>query len=178
MWFPEAPIPPSCCGACIADLTCGILLSGLIASSGIREAKSSVIKAHGGAIRTVAFSCDGRRLLTGSDDKTIKVWLVQGQKFLATLTGHINWVRSAEFHPDGGTIVSGSDDRTVRLWDLERHECLQQFNDGMGMINSVRFHPNGSLLGTGGSDNWVQGARYGTFEARCSFNITLQMQGL
>jgi hypothetical protein len=27
---------------------------------------------------------------------------VQGQKFLATLTGHINWVRSAEFHPDGG----------------------------------------------------------------------------
>jgi WD40 repeat protein len=40
-----------------------------------REAKSSVIKAHGGAIRTVAFSCDGRRLLTGSDDKTIKVLL-------------------------------------------------------------------------------------------------------
>lgn len=85
-----------------------------------------------------------------------QVWLVHGQKFLATLAGHINWVRSAEFHPDGGTIVSGSDDRTVRLWDLERHECLQQFSDGMGMINSVRFHPNGSLLGTGGSDNYVQ----------------------
>lgn len=37
------------------------------------EAKSSVIKAHGGAVRTVAFSYDGQCLLTGSDDKTIKV---------------------------------------------------------------------------------------------------------
>ena len=121
----------------------------MIISRFFREAKSSVIKAHGGAVRTVAFSNDGRCLLTGSDDKTIKVlltysfslilniflgllhsnittrcnnlyyfdnsimelvsllrsgqvWLVQGQKFCATLTGHINWVRSAEFHPDGG----------------------------------------------------------------------------
>ncbi|KAG0615652.1 hypothetical protein M758_5G058100 [Ceratodon purpureus] len=156
MSSPVVRIPLSCCGAYIVALTFAIPLSGLTASSAIREAKSSVIKAHGGAVRTVAFSCDGRCLLTGSDDKTIKVWLVQGQKFLATLTGHINWVRSAEFHPDGGTIVSGSDDRTVRLWDFERHECLQQFSDGMGMINSVRFHPNGSLLGTGGSDNCVQ----------------------
>uniref|UniRef100_A0A7I4B151 Uncharacterized protein n=1 Tax=Physcomitrium patens TaxID=3218 RepID=A0A7I4B151_PHYPA len=145
------------------------------------EAKSSVIKAHGGAVRTVAFSHDGQCLLSGSDDKTIKIWMVQGQKFLSTLIGHINWVRSAEFSPDNSAdvssvigcrrIVSGSDDRTVRLWDLERHECIQQFNDGMGLINSVRFHPNGCLLGTGGSDNCVQ-----VFQCLPSMSSNLQHQ--
>eukprot|EP00959_Pyramimonas_sp_CCMP1952_P099625 2082758-Pyramimonas_sp.AAC.3 len=40
---------------------------------GNSEGKSSVIKAHNGTIRTVAFSRDGRKLITGSDDKTVKV---------------------------------------------------------------------------------------------------------
>ena len=44
---------------------------------GYREGKSSIIKAHNGTIRTVAFSRDGRKLITGSDDKTVKVIYTQ-----------------------------------------------------------------------------------------------------
>ncbi|KAH8959232.1 hypothetical protein BDL97_06G068700 [Sphagnum fallax] len=84
-----------------------------------------------------------------------QIWLVHKQKFLITLTGHLNWLRSAEFSPDDRHICSGGDDRTIRLWDVERHECLQHL-EGMGMINSVRFHPDGSCLGTGGNDQCVQ----------------------
>ncbi|KAH8959233.1 hypothetical protein BDL97_06G068700 [Sphagnum fallax] len=155
MLFQVALILPSCYGACIVERTCVILLCDPTVSLVIREAKSTVIKAHGGAVRTIGFSHDGQFLLTGSDDKTIKIWLVHKQKFLITLTGHLNWLRSAEFSPDDRHICSGGDDRTIRLWDVERHECLQHL-EGMGMINSVRFHPDGSCLGTGGNDQCVQ----------------------
>ena len=67
---------------------------------------------------SVAFSPDGKRIVSGSDDKTVRVWdAATGQPIGAPLTGHTGAVNSVAFSPDGKRIVSGSDDKTVRVWD-------------------------------------------------------------
>jgi WD40 repeat protein len=67
----------------------------------------------------VAFSPDGKRLVSGSFDQTVKVWDAQRGQELLTLKGHTGHVTSVAFSPDGQRIVSGSADSTVKVWNAE-----------------------------------------------------------
>ncbi len=66
-------------------------------------------------MRSVSFSADGRTLATASDDKTVKLWSLPAQRFVATLAGHSNWVRTAQISPDGRLVVSAGDDRCIKV---------------------------------------------------------------
>ena len=66
----------------------------------------------------MAISGDGRRLLTGGDDRTLKYWDVATGKLLDSFAGHADTVTCVAFSHDGRRAVSGSYDRTVRLWGL------------------------------------------------------------
>ena len=67
---------------------------------------------------SVAFSPDGHRIVSGSDDKTVRVWdAATGQPVGPPLTGHTDPVMGVAFSPDGQRIASGSDDNTLRVWD-------------------------------------------------------------
>ena len=75
---------------------------------------------------SVAFSPDGKTILTGSrDDNTAKLWDLNGHE-LKTFAGHTSYVMSVAFSPDGKTILTGSSDNTAKLWDLNGQE-LQTF---------------------------------------------------
>ena len=67
----------------------------------------------------MAFSPDGNRLVSSSEDGTIKIWDAQTGQQLLTLKGHVAWVWSVAFSPDGKRIVSGSEDGTLKVWDTE-----------------------------------------------------------
>jgi hypothetical protein len=70
-------------------------------------------------LNNVAFSPDGERIASGSEDKTVRLWDVNSGKEIAPFKGHESSVWSVAFSPDGNRIASGSDDKTVRIWRFD-----------------------------------------------------------
>jgi WD40 repeat protein len=66
----------------------------------------------------VAFSTDGKRVLTGSLDQTVRLWDVRTGKQLAAFEGHKSCVSKVAFSPDGAYAISGGWDKTARQWKL------------------------------------------------------------
>lgn len=73
---------------------------------------------HTSTIISVAFSRDGTRVLTGSHDKTAKLWDAATGEQIRTFSGHTHWVNSVAFSPDGTQVLTGSTDQTAKLWDI------------------------------------------------------------
>ena len=91
-------------------------------------------------------------MITSSDDKTVKLWTVNRQQFIASLIGHKNWVRSARFSPDARMALSGGDDKVVKLWDCRTRQPIAEYYESRGQINQVKFHPSGNSIAAAGDD--------------------------
>ena len=70
-------------------------------------------------VESVAYSPDGTKIISGSRDRTIKIWDANTGECLKTLKGHSDCVEYVTFSPDGKRIVSGSDDKTIKIWGVE-----------------------------------------------------------
>ena len=95
---------------------------------------------HGGShVMAIAFSKNGTHMVSGSFDKTIRIWdVVTGHQVGEALRGHEKFVNSVAFSPDGKQIVSGSYDKTIRVWDVVTG---QQVGDSLrGHEGSVYSH--------------------------------------
>ncbi len=66
----------------------------------------------------LAITPDGKYIVSGSRDKTIKIWEFLSGQLIRTLTGHEHWVLSVAISPNGKYIASGSLDQTIKIWDL------------------------------------------------------------
>jgi WD40 repeat protein len=111
---------------------------------------------HQAPVRAVAFSSDGKQLVSGSEDYSVRLWNIDYDNFynsseVLSMTTHTNWVLSVAFSPDNTLIASGSADDSVILWRAENGEVVHHFDDisGYGDINSVAFSPDGALLAAG-----------------------------
>ncbi|MDJ0845960.1 WD40 repeat domain-containing protein [Crocosphaera sp.] len=82
---------------------------------------------HRNSVLSVVVTADGNKIISGSEDKTIKVWDLHRGKELRTFTGHSNRVDSVVVTPDGNKIISGSWDETIKVWDLHTGNCLATF---------------------------------------------------
>jgi len=78
-------------------------------------------------VNAVAYSPDGRWLVSGSSDKTLKVWDTESGREQITLVGHTRTITSASFSPDGRWIVSASYDKTLKLWDASSGDEVRAY---------------------------------------------------
>jgi len=109
------------------------------------EIKSS-LRGHNHYVSSLAFKPDDPNVLvTGSWDKTVKLWDLSTSTCLSTMTGHFDRVNSVCWNNDGTKLASGSDDSTVKIWNPATGECLWTVNVD-GRVDSIDFAPCGNKL--------------------------------
>jgi len=115
-----------------------------------------VLQGHTDIVRSVALTPDGRQAVTGSSDRTVRVWDLASGECLRTLEGHTAGVSSVALTPDGRQAVTGSGDRTVRVWDLNSGACLRTLEGHTESVGAVAITHDGQRVVTGSYDHTVR----------------------
>lgn len=102
---------------------------------------------HGGQVTSVAFSPDGRNLVSGGMDGMTKLWDVASGREIRTLGGQVQ-VTSVAFSPDGKLVASGSWGETIKIWEISTGRELYTLTTD-GVVTSLSFSPNGQELASG-----------------------------
>ncbi len=121
-----------------------------------RDAKpvSEVLRGHNAPTSSLSFDHDGGRLVSASEDRTVRVWDTTRMLELFTLHGHEGVVTAAAFSPDDRVIASSSLDGTIRLWDASAP--LAAVAETRRPVRGVAFVDNGTAIVSGHNDDIVR----------------------
>ena len=125
---------------------------GVFQEARVADAQVLAITGHGDSILCAAFSPDGLRVVTGSGDKTARIWDAATGLPIAQLTGHTNQVNSAVFSPDGLRVVTASHDQTARIWDAATGRQILALAGHADRVWSAAFSPDGTRIVTASKD--------------------------
>lgn len=117
---------------------------------------ASPFKGHTGPILCLALSADGKKVLSGGQDRTIRIWDAGSGKELAKLEGHSEAVAGVAFSRDGKNVLSGSHDRTLRFWDAETGKEIMKLEGHTDQITSVAISPDAKKAISGSRDKTVR----------------------
>ena len=138
-----------------AALFAGILVWSSLTQIAIAEAQSAppvtIVpnQAHTSVVNAVAFSNDGRLVVSGGADNLIKLWDVATGRLIRTLAGHGDWINSVSISPDRTQLVSAGRDGTMKLWDIVSGAMIRTFQgitDARG--TSAMFIKDGKVVGS------------------------------
>lgn len=113
------------------------------AVSDLRERK--VLRGHEKGVWSAAFSPDGTRVVTSSDDGTARLWEARTGKEIVVLRGHSGRLLSAEFSPEGTRVLTSFIDG-ARIWDATNGNQINVLLRGEGVIYSANFSPDGTRV--------------------------------
>src|ERR1700693_2948315 len=112
--------------------------------SSMATGEPTVIEAHGRHAQAVAFSKDGKRLVSTGQDACVRLWSVPGFRAGGVFEGHANGVNSLSLSPDGTLLATGSTDGTVRGGSFPQGK----FPHVLSKQLTATFSPDGELLAT------------------------------
>ena len=142
-------------------------LSGLLASTAMADDEAPILAldagGHTAVIRDVLFTPDGRKLISVSDDKTIRVRDVSSGQSVSVIrpsigTGSVGMIYAAAISPDGDTLAIGGYGRedenhgVVTLISLSRQQIIRRLHGHSDVVHDLAFSPDGSRLASGSSD--------------------------
>jgi WD40 repeat protein len=113
------------------------------------------LEGHRDGINAVIFTPDRKYIITGSSDKSIKVWSVKTGKEIKNLLGHSDYITSLSITKDGKYLASSSWDGTVNIWSLKKWKILTTLEGKFSYINSVAFSPTDKIIAFGGTDKKI-----------------------
>jgi WD40 repeat protein/uncharacterized caspase-like protein len=124
------------------------------------------LEGHTDSVVSVTFSPDERHILSGSYDRTIRLWDAQTGAQLRLFADtdisipHLGNLRdlitSVAFSPDGTRFVSGGYDNAVKLWDLATGTVVQRLEGHVARVNAVAFSPDGRRIVSAGLDTTIR----------------------
>lgn len=103
-------------------------------------------------VLSVAFSHDSNYILTGSEDRTARLWDRKTGQTIAILAGHIGSVRAVIFSECGNYSLTGSNDKTARLWDLATGQTIRVLEGHTDWVTAVAISTCSKYALTGSED--------------------------
>lgn len=128
--------------------------SGGEASDAFAQVPNKALKAHRRGVYALAVSPDGKTIISGSGDQTIKLWSLAEGKLRATLEGHNSEVRALAINPEGTMLASRDASKTIKLWSLSLPEG-QLLSTPQG-IQSLAISPDGNILASAAGENDIR----------------------
>jgi WD40 repeat protein len=107
---------------------------------------------HSASITSIAFSLDGRYVLSGSKDHTVKLWDVFLGREIRAFKGHSDVVSAVAFIPKSRLIISGSWDNTLKIWDATTGEEIRTLKGHTDRVTSVSVTRDGRYALSGSGD--------------------------
>ena len=135
-------------GVCIKNI------EGVIDNSGGNWLKN--FEGHLSPVSSVAYSPDGKYIVSGSYDGIIKIWDANTGKYLKTLLGGSRTIFSLAFSPDGSRIVSCSVDNTIKIWNANTGECIKTLKGDNDRFYSVAYSPDGTKIISCSADRYIK----------------------
>jgi len=110
-----------------------------------------VLEGHSRGVNWACFHPTQPLIVSGSDDRMIKLWRMSDTKCweVETFRGHLNNISCVMFHPHQDIIVSNSEDKTIRFWDLQKRNCIQTFRRDNDRFWILAVHPKINLIAAG-----------------------------
>jgi len=111
---------------------------------------------HRGAVTAVAWSPDGTRVATASDDKTARVWDARSGQPVSPRLEHQDGLADVAWSPDGTRVATASADKTARVWDARSGQPLSPPLAHRGAVTAVAWSPDGTRVATASVDRTAQ----------------------
>ncbi len=123
----------------------------------LRTNSGLVLRGHRGNVLNAAYSPDGGKIVTASEDHTARIWDARTGQQIGPALQHGDDVRMAEFSPDGTRVVTASDDHTAQVWEVATGQPVgQPMRGNEHEVRFARFSPDGTLVGTGTEEGLAQ----------------------
>ena len=132
---------------------------------------------HEREIIGLAFSPDGKKVASSSQDNTVRLWDIETGKQLKEFKGQQVWIYNVAFSPNGQFLAFGSVDNTLCLWDANTDQCHYLSAHDRNVLN-VAFSPYGKIIASGSYDETIKLWDVNTRECLMTLKIPLPYQGM
>ena len=108
----------------------------------------TTLSGHSKSVTAAAFNAEGTRIVTGSEDLTVRIWEAESGTCVRTFTGHRDVISLVAFNPDGSVVLSTSyGGKTINLWAIDSGVCLKTLSHDTSVLHAT-FSPDGSSICT------------------------------